>query len=555
MTASTTCTTAATSVIDKIFADWDRPDAPGLAVGVVRDGEALYTRGVGLANVEHRVPITGSTVFDIASMTKQFTAFAVLLLVRDGKLGLDDDVRRYLPDLPAYDPPVRVRHCLYHTSGLTDWLETFELTGPSADYCTLQRVSRTLTAMRETMFPAGAAHSYSNTGYVLLDWIVGRVAGQPMPAFLEERVFAPLGMARAAFLSYPEDFFPDQAQGYYRDEDGRLCRVSWSCDVRGDGRMFACIDDMVRWLRNFTETVVGDDALFERFFAPGQLDDGQPLRYAAGWVLDRYHGFQAIRHGGIGPGFQSHIAWFPEAGIGVTILGNLFPCMPWPLANRVLDVLVDERREEQPPSPPPDAFSQNACPEHHDLCGRYFTATGTPVLVDRQGERLMIETWYERRQFAMQSADRFRGDGYGDTVVFHRNASGIVTHLTLETGDGACPHMHSPIREAVKFEATVLDRQELAPFAGRYFSDELDTVYTVVADGDGLTARHLRCHDWHLHPITSCATGRFDSDFAQASNWPGKVTFERDPSGDVAGFRVRGTRVNLFFRRLSPVLS
>lgn len=543
------------AAIDKIVSDWDNPDAPGVAVGVVRDGEPLVTRYLGLANVEHGVANTALTVFDIASMTKQFTAFAVLLLVRDGKLSLDDDVRQYVPDLPAYDPPIRVRHCLYHTSGLTDWLEALDLSGPSEDYCSIKRAFRTITALRETMFPAGREHSYSNTGYVLLAWIVAQVAGKPMPAFLAERVFDPLGMSRSAFLSYPEDFFPNQAQGYYKGEDGHLCRMSWSCDVHGDGRMFTSLGDMIRWLQNFTERKIGDAELFDLFFAPGQLDDGQPLRYAAGWVLDRYRGLQAIRHGGMAPGFQSHIVWFPEVNIGVAILGNVFPCKPWPLANEVLDALIGERPTKQPPSPFPEVSSQDACPEPNNVSGRYFTATGTPVIVDWKGDHLVIDTWYERRPFVRQSTDAFREEGYGDTVAFQRNAKSTVTYLTMETEDGVCPQMHSPIRAAVKFENTILNRDELAQFEGRYLSNELDTVYTIVTEGDGLIARHLRCYDWHLYPIKSRAMGTFEDDFAQESNWPGKVTFERDLNGDVLGFRVRGTRINLFFRRLSREVS
>ena len=545
---------SAVAAIDKLLSEWDKPDSPGLAVAVVRDGVPLLTRCLGLANVEHGVANTTSTVFDIASMTKQFTAFAVLMLVRDGKLGLDDDVRQYLPDLPAHDPPIRVRHCLYHTSGLTDWLEALELSGPSEDYCSLQRAFRTITAFRETMFPAGQDHSYSNTGYVLLDWIVAHVAGKPMPVFLTERVFEPLGMSRSAFLSYPEDFFPNQAQGYHKDEDGRLRRMSWSCDVRGDGRMFTSIGDMTRWLQNFTGRTVGDAELFDLFFAPGRLDHGRPLRYAAGWVLDRYRGRQAIRHGGMGPGFQSHIAWFPEISVGVAILGNLRPCTPWMLANEILDALVGEGPTARSPLPHRAAATQDRGQEPADVCGRYFTATGLPVAVVRKGDRLLIDTWYERKPFFRQSDDVFRDEGYGDRIAFQRNVEGTVTHFELETEDGACPHMHGPIRSAAKFDDTTLDQRDSRQFEGQYLNDELDTVYTVVAESGGLIAKHLRCYDWQLRPIKSCAVDTFQGEFAQESGWPGKVTFERDSRGVVVGFRVRGSRMNVFFRKLSPEL-
>ena len=207
------------AAIDRVFADWNRADRPGLSVGIVCDGKPIYTRSFGLANVEHQAPNTPETLFNIASVTKQFTALTVLLLAEDGVIRLGDPIRRYIPELPDYDPPVLIRHCLYHTSGLTDWIEALELAGPAYDYCTTHRALRTIAAFDETMFPAGSEHSYSNSGYVLLACIVTRVSGRSFVSFLKERIFAPLGMRTAGFLDHPEGFLPDQAQGYYREED------------------------------------------------------------------------------------------------------------------------------------------------------------------------------------------------------------------------------------------------------------------------------------------------------------------------------------------------
>lgn len=538
------------AAIDDIFGDWTKPNLPGGAVGVVSDGEAVYTKAFGLANVEHGVPNTTSTVFDIGSVTKQFTAFAVLMLVCEGKLRLDDEVRRYVTGLPDHDPPIRVRHCLYHTSGLTDWIFALELTGPIGDHISEKRAYRTVAGLSETLFPAGREHSYSNTGYVLLAWIVRQVSGRPLHGFLEERVFEPLGMSSAAFLTSSGNFLPDQAQGYWRDRDGILYRMSGSCDVHGDGMMHASASDMVCWLRNLKTRTVGGAGLFDRFLAPGHLDDGRSLRYAAGWELDRYRGLHAVRHGGMSSGFQSHIAWFPELDVGVVILGNFRPYLPWVMANGVLDALIGPRDASRQ-SPSPQMHSgEGAASSSDDVTGRYFTATGLPVLIDRHGEKLRIDIWFWCRPFIKQSDDRYVEQDSGDVVAFHRNAAGDVTHFSMETSDGACPRMHSPIRAAVKYDDASLGRPELDRYQGRYISDELDTVYTMVAEDDGLRARHMRCHDWHLRPIKSRITGAFDDDFAQEKEWPGKVTFERNSAGGIVGFRVRGTGVNLYFRKL-----
>ncbi len=282
---------------------------------------------------------------------------------------------------------------------------------------------------------------------------------------------------------------------------------------------------------------------------PGRLDDGQPLRYAAGWEIDRYRSHHVLRHGGMGIGFQSHIAWFRDVEIGVAILGNLRPCWPWPAANRVLDVLLDGDLKTP--------LRAGACKigpaEKCNLLGRYFTSTGLPVFVEWPADRLMIDLWLWRTPFERQSPYVFTDVDTADTVTFHRDIKGKVIHFTLTTRDGACSRMHSPVREAVKYENADLVASQFQAYQGRYHSDELETVYTVVVEPGGLRAKHLRCYDWHLRPIKSCLAGSFDDEFAQPGEWPGIVTFKRDTNGKISGFRVRGKSVNLFFRKAGPL--
>ena len=539
------------SDIDRLFTGWNRDDAPGVAVGIVRDGSPIYTRCFGLANVEHTVPITDSTVFEIGSITKQFTAFAILLLERDGKLDLDDDIRDHLPELPKYDPPIRIRHCLYHTHGLSDWIWAMELAGPVTDYVPMKRAKRAILSFQPTSFPTGQAHSYCNTGYVLLAWIVARVAGKALPEFLRERVFDPLGMPHAGFRSDTNAIVPNLAQGYQQNESDRLYRISGASDVHGDGGMLASIDDMIRWLGNFTTQMVGGQEVLERFFAPGRLDNGQVLRYGAAWMLQRYRGFQSMHHGGLWDGFQSHVLWLPEARIGVAVLGNVRPYRPWVLATSAVDVLL-KKDGKHPPVRAAPRKSVRKTTKSENVSGRYFTHTGLPVRVYRHGEQLYLDIWLWGRPFDEVSPDMFREAHSGDTVTFHRSDNGTVTHFTMETDDGACVDMHSPIIRAVKYDFTTVERRGLARFAGRYVNNAIESAYTVVIEGDGLTARHLRCHDWYLRPIRSNATCSFESDFAQEHNWPGIVTFEQDTNGDVTGFRVRSACADMFFRKQSP---
>ena len=538
--------------IDDVFADWNTMESPGVAVGIVRDDEPFYTQAFGLANVEHNVPITPSTVFDIGSMTKQFTAFATLMLIRDGQLGLDDDVRRYITGLPRYETPVRIRHCLYHTTGLSDWVAALELTGPACDYLPAKLVFQTIAALDDTMFPAGEMHSYSNTGYVLLARIIQEVTGKPLPVFLKDRVFDPLGMSSAAFRSDPFGFFPNQAQGYVRGDDGRLFRMTGASDVWGDGGMQASIDDMTRWLINISTHQVGDAVLFDQVFAPGRLDDGQELRYAAGWMLQPYRGHRSFQHGGLMGGFQSFNIWLPDLKIGVAILGNVRPYIPWRLATGAIDVLLGEHPLAARPLASGPARQRTGYADDAGPTGRYFTATGLPVVVTGSGDRLTIDIWLWGRRFDRLACDVFREEHSGDTVTFHRNSDGTVTGFAMQTDDGACLHMHSPIEAAVKYETITLDNTMLTCFEGRYVNEAIETAYQITAEDGALTARHRRCHDWLLHPIKANISTAFEDDFAQDDTWPGIVTFKRGSDGQITGFRVRGTGVNLFFRKQTP---
>ena len=202
--------------VDSIFAAYDRPDAPGCAVGVYRDGRIQYARGYGLADLEHRVPITPATVFDIGSTSKQFTAATILLLEQEGKLSLDDDVRRFLPELPAYERPITIRHLLHHTSGLRDYIGLLRLAGVRTDdVATADDALQMLVRQRALNFAPGDEHLYSNSGYFLLSLIVERAAGRSLRDEARDRIFAPLGMTRTAYLGSYHDVVPDRAIGIW----------------------------------------------------------------------------------------------------------------------------------------------------------------------------------------------------------------------------------------------------------------------------------------------------------------------------------------------------
>ena len=328
--------------IDAVFAPLARPGSPGCALAIYRDGAIAYERGYGLASLELGVPITPKTVFDIGSTSKQFTAFSVLLLEREGKLSLDDDVRRFLPELPVYERPITVRHLLLHTSGLRDYLTLWELAGVKTESWTTQREAVALVErQRATNFPAGEEWLYSNTGYLLLAEIVQRASGKSLKDFARERIFEPLGMAHTFYLDDHTQVVAGKATGYEPRERGGFSVDMSNFEQIGDGGVQTTVEDLLLWDRNFYATKVGDAALVARAQQTGKLNSGKPLDYAAGLSIGSYRGLPFVRHGGSWAGYRAELLRFPSQKTSVACLCNLGTAGPSRLADRVADIVLE----------------------------------------------------------------------------------------------------------------------------------------------------------------------------------------------------------------------
>ncbi len=335
-------TAAARARIDAVFAPLAKPGSPGCALAIYRDGAIAYERGYGLASLELGVPITPRTVFDIGSTSKQFTAFSILLLERDGKLSLDDEVRRFLPELPVYERPITVRHLLLHTSGLRDYLTLWSLAGVKTESWTTQREAVALVVrQRAANFPAGEEWLYSNTGYLLLAEIVQRASGKSLKDFARERIFEPLGMTHTFYLDDHTQVVAGKATGYEPRERGGFSVDMSNFEQIGDGGVQTTVEDLLLWDRNFYAPRVGDAALVARAQQTGKLNSGKPLDYAAGLSIGRYRGLPFVRHGGSWAGYRAELLRFPSQRTSVACLCNLGTAGPSRLADRVADIVLE----------------------------------------------------------------------------------------------------------------------------------------------------------------------------------------------------------------------
>jgi len=332
-----------TNKVDELFKEWDTIDSPGAAVGIFKDGKIAYARGYGLANLDHSIPISPQTVFRVGSVSKQFTAMCIALLIEQGKISLDYDMRKYLPEMHEFDPPVTIRQMIHHTSGIRDYLVLQGLAGRSDGYFyTSREVVDLISRQKNLNFKPGSKYSYSNSGYFLLAEIVGRVSGMKTSDYARKFIFEPLGMNHTHFHDNPKMVVKNRASGYMPlDGDGFKIHMT-QLNMIGDGGIFTSVEDFFKWDQNFYANKLGQGTqdLIRMILTRGRLNDGREMNYAFGLVISRYRGLRTVSHGGFFVGFKAHYLQFPDHRFSVVILSNLGSFNPGMIAQSIADVYL-----------------------------------------------------------------------------------------------------------------------------------------------------------------------------------------------------------------------
>lgn len=434
------------AAVDHLFEPWHRPDSPGAAVLVLRNGEVVHAKGYGMASLEQGVPIRPHTIFDIASVSKQFGAFAVALLEADGLLSADDPVHRYIPELPDFGHTITLRHLVHHTSGIRDWPGTLSAGGwDYQDVLSFEQILRMAFQQQELNFVPGSEYSYSNTGYNLLAEVVARVSGRSFREFTEERIFRPLGMTRTHFQDDHDEVVPGRADSYRRGPGGEWRTVVNSLTALGSSSLFTTVEDLARWVGNFETRAVGGAAVLARVHERGVLNGGDTIPYAWGHSLGYHRGAERWSHTGSWAGFRTVLHRFPEHRFAVIVLANAADMNPSALADRVVDLYLGDlldppvvaagggggggptgpsAESEAPWSPDAGALSEYA--------GEYASdelSTGYRLEV-RDGRLVARHFRTGDRVLTPRRPDRFDAPTLGE-VVFLRDSDGAVTGFTV----------------------------------------------------------------------------------------------------------------------------
>jgi CubicO group peptidase (beta-lactamase class C family) len=483
---------------------------------VTVSGEVVFERYLGGADLEHGVPVTAATRFHVASVSKQFTALAVLLEAEAGRVDLAADIHAYLPELADYGANVTVSDLVHHTGGLRDQWELMMLSGTPLDGLIRQSAIVAMAARQRGLnFPPGTDFRYSNTGYSLLAEIVARSSGKPFFRYLEEAVFAPVGMRETLVYGDATRLLPDRAMSYRLGAEGdvRLARLNYS--NYGATSLHSTARDLARWARELMHPTVFDPALIARMTAPGALRDGTPLNYGFGIMRDVLGGRSALTHGGADAGYRAAFNCFPGQDASVIVLSN-GQADVGAIAAALADAFLS------PGSPTPDLVTPDA-PTLAALAGYYVGAWGPGLTLQAADGKLVVSG-----SGGPPVEAKFLANGdfylYSPTYAFSRTPEG---DLVETQGVGGLKMRHHRTARAAPSSA------ELATLAGRYHSDEIDSTYDLaVADG-GLAVSCLRFEPVKLAPGE---TDAFDGGGT-------RLTVVRDSRGAPSGFSISTGRV------------
>ena len=528
--------------VDALFAQWKQPGMPGAVVGVIRDGKLVLSKGYGLADIENKVPMTPSTAFIVGSNSKQFTAFAIHLLAQDGKLSLDDDIRKYVPEVPDFGKTITIRHLLHHTSGLRDYFELMMLAGGRTDDVSTMEYGMTLVERQRALnFESGQENSYSNTGYLLLGQIVQRVSGKPLAIFARERIFEPLGMKHTRFLQGYGTLVPARALSYLATADGGYDYVAVGDSADGAGGLVSTLGDLALWDRNFYDGRVGGKALVERMQANGVLNNGAPTSFASGLMVNAHRDRRVVEHGGTIGGFQTQLARFPDQRFSVIVLGNASDLNLWGTVRKIADIYLDPQPAAAPTAPmvPRKLFKEvGVDPARLDaLAGFYALSPEVGITFTKENGGLMAKgtgwpkvpvfAYGERAFFAKAIDSQFTFDPPGP--------DGVVAGGVLHQGG-----RDMPARRAVR---AVQSNDALKKFEGDFYSDELRLVYSVALKDGALVL---------AYPRGSVPLDVKDKDTFAAGFPFGDLKYQCNSQDGCSGFTVGTERArNVQFKRVA----
>ncbi len=530
--------------INNLFETWNTNKTPGAAVAIIKDGKILFKKAYGLANLEFGIKNSPSTLFNIASNSKQFTAYALLHLVEEGKVDLGDDIRKYIPELPDLGETIKVKTLMQHTHGIRGITYLLGMAGWNIeDVISREVVLKILSQQKELNFSPETDFSYNNSGYMLLAELIERVSEKPFHRYLDEIIFTPLEMKSTVLFEDYQKVIPDLASPYFFDGMGYKKGIRNSKDIVGNTGIRTNIEDLSKWIINFDKGKVGNQALFNTLAKPGILKNGDTIGYSCGQIVSMHKGRQVVGHGGADAGYRSQILRFPDDQVAVIVLTNDGSLNADEKAYAIADIYLDGEKMAKPLKTKTNDSKSTRIVAKGTLKkyeGKFELQPGFIMEFNEKEENLYI-TATGQGTFPLETLN--------EKQFQIRRISAIITFIEGDNGNfDTLTFTHNGQNTLGKRIQYKLDSATLEKYTGIYYSPELHTSYELSVENGVLIAKHQRQESTRLSPL---GKNRFSG-----NTWF-FGTFEFELQEDmVKGFRVSADRVrNLRFNKVAETYS
>lgn len=525
--------------IEQLFAEWNIPGAPGVAVAITQHQQTIYTGGFGTANIEQGTPITANTVFDLASLAKPFTGMAIAMLVEQHKLKLTDNISYYLPRVPDFGVEITIDHLIHHTSGIRDWVAALTIAGRTeCDVITSRHIWKFIEHQKELNFNPGDKFSYSNTNYFLLAEIIAKITDAPFSEWLKENILIPLAMNHTYIPDDYTSIIPDRACPYEMKDAGKYANIASNLASIGSSSMFSSVNDLTKWMLNFENPRVGGASVMTRMQQTTTLNNGQQVQYAYGLNVGTFYNFPTISHGGWWQGYRSKFIRFPTKGISMVVLTNCLSISPDDLATQMAMILFDIQKEaKKEPLVPAKIEVDPAI--FDNFCGKYVSPGGeTAFTVFKEKNTLFMQcTGFPLNTSIPVAPNKFYNLPEHEYILFEVAASGKANQLVVQYLDGS---------EAFFTKTDFMPiTDQIDEICGIYFCPELQTEYNLQLKNKTLIAAHF-------HNADVVLSQELSNLFIGDKWWFQRVYFIWDKQHQVTGFRLDADnwRVNkLFFQK------
>ena len=518
--------------IDSLFKQWNNPFVPGCTVGIVINDSLVFSKGYGSANLEYTIANTPATIYHMASVSKQFTAWSIVLLEQQGKLHLSDDIHKWLPWFPDLKQKITIRHLLNHTSGIRDQWQLLAISGTRLDdVITQEHIVKILSKQQALNFDPGEKYSYSNSGFTMLAEIVKSVTGQTLRQFTDSAIFKPLGMTSTHFHDDYTEIEKNRAYSY-NQKDSHFTNSILSYSNAGATSLFTNIKDMSKWIMNFYDHKTGNQQTIDSLTKKGRLNNGKEISYALGISVDAYRGWRQYSHSGGDAGYRTYVTVLPDLKMGFMVFSNAGNFNPNRMTDQMMKLLIKDTTQKNTPTAvvkkDSAALILKDSVRLKKFVGDYIAEEGLPLSIEIKDRKLYYHIFNDINVLVASTRDSFEINNSPE-IKFIFSIKGKDTIVDIKTPD--------ELYHLTKYKKdTVQSDQLLQTYTGIYYCPELDCKYGIVLKDHKLVLTNSKYND---SKITVVNSDHLTSDHW----WINHVKMVRNNKNQVTGFEVNSGRI------------